>query len=300
MTASEIQTPTTSSESGSDANYSKQPTIASNTTEVDRVHDMHDIDPLLTQPNPSLASEHIPSPDHNFKFSSIDLPLCSSVVPRPAKYETMNWVQRRFEFRQSSIIKSRSMKRSGTSSDHESRDSIGNTYPEKRLSDPHIRYAFNNKGFEMISLSRRFSMNQMDVRRLDMPNINEYSFEEDLDYYQTKQWPVDSLSSLNADDVVPVQRIKLRLCDERNNQLDWDASFESTSSGEYSDSYLEMIDDVDDVDDADNGNVTYDDGEFLDPFVTNENNDGLGTATPIKCTKCGHKNLFKQFTNSFT
>lgn len=294
--ASEIRTPTTSSESGSEANCSNHPTIASNTTEVDRVHDMHDFDPLPSQPISPLPAEDIPSPDHEYAFSSVDLPLCPSAASATIRYETMNWAQRRLEFRQSSINQSRSMKRSINShvSDHESRDSVANAFPEKRQSEPHIRYAFNNQGFEMISLSRRFSVNQMEMRRRAMPDINEFSFEEDLDYYQTKQWPVNSLS-LNADDIVPVPRFKVRLCGDRNKQLDLDASFESTSSGEYSDSYLEMIDDGDDAD------FVYDDSDLLDPFVASEK-DGGGRdgVNQKKCMKCGHKNLLKQFTNSFT
>lgn len=148
-----------------------------------------------------------------------------------------------------------------------------------------------------------------------MPNINEYSFEEDFDSYRTKEWPVNSLTALNADDVVPVPRLKIRVCEEREplavagtttNVTDWMASFESTSSGEYSDSYCEVNDDMDDDrgavgdgeddddDDVDDAVAAYDDWFdesyfYADPF-------GKSNA---KCTKCGHKSLVKQFTNSF-
>lgn len=293
--ASEAWTPTTTSPSeyGSSNSCSNHPTFASNTPEVSQVHDIFETDNTtiyqLNSPSSPIIDD-IPSPDHNFVFSSIDLPLCQPLSTRTCitKCEITNWEQRRLEFRQSSINKIRSFKRCIAShvNDNSVKESIGNTFPEKRQSDPHIRYAFKNHGFEMFAMARRYSFNQLEMHRRAMPNINEYSFEEDLDHYHIRQWPVDSLTS-NADDIVPIPRFKVRICGDQNQQFDIDTSFESTSSGEYSDSYLEMIDDP----------FVQSESEFIDPFKINND---CNEKNMKKCTNCGHKYIKRQFTNSFT
>lgn len=346
--ACEIRTPTpttpasTSSSSnaeGSTSDYSNRPAIASNTPEVDRVHDML-LDPqCVAQPqakSPSPLREDIPSPSAQFlAFTSVDLPLCqrgrqASAVMQP--YRALASAQRRLEFRQSSMqSKSGSNKRGlsrtepsspltlhnvrpddGDDADEEwsdsntvvssSRNAAGNAFREKRQSDPQIRYAFCNRGFEEYARPRRHSMwhhGDSSCRPVaTMPDINEYSFEEDFDAYRTKEWPVNSLTAPNADEVVPVPRLKIRVCVERGQLMDM-ASFESTSSGEYSDSYCEVTERMS-VDGDETGwfEESYYSGHsvFADPFAGGRCRDQCNAS---KCAKCGHKCLVRQFTNSF-
>lgn len=292
---------------------SNRPIHASSIPEVDQVHDsVYTALPTTAttqqqqqqqQRTPSPIIEDIPSPQYHL-FTSIDLPLCQSTsAPHSTRYEAMNLAQRRFEFGQSSINSgSRSIKHgiserptSSSAVMSESRNVAGNAFPEKRQSDPQIRYAFCNRGFEVFSRTRRLSFNQSESRRKAMPLINEYSFEEDLEYYRIKQWPANSLNS-NDDDIVPVPQLKIRVSKERN-----DASFESSSPDEYSDSYCEMGDLIDD--DWFNEEYNFMQSELVDPFWS-EDDDGqkhnkTNVTHGIKCSKCGHKCLVKQFTDSF-
>lgn len=189
-----------------------------------------------------------------------------------------------------------------------SRNAAGNAFREKRQSDPQIRYAFCNRGFEEFARSRRHSaVHHGEWQRRSataMPNINEYSFEEDFELYRAKEWPVNSLTAINADDVVPVPRLKIRVCEERGHSVDA-GSFESTSSGEYSDSYCEMgggrMSQDGDRDDDDWFEETYfyDHSEYADPFAGNRRYHKRDARNANNCAKCGHKCLVKQFTNSF-
>lgn len=253
---------------------------------------------------------------HCFAFTSIDLPLCQS-MPFAS-------TQRRLEFRQSSMqSKSRSLKHSLGSIDllhaddsadadedtsdsnsvvNSSRNGAGNAFREKRQSDPQIRYAFCNRAFEEFTRSRRHSMMHRGERsrRPNMPNINEYAFEEDFVAYHTKEWPLNSLTAQNADDVVPVPRLKIRVCEDHGHSMDV-ASFDSTSSGEYSDSYCELDERINGGDDHGWSEETYysysGHSGFADPFAGDRRR--RDTCNANKCAKCTHKCLVKQFTNSF-
>lgn len=264
---------------------SNRPIHASSIPEVDQVHDssymaLPKAATAQHQPNtPSPTIDDIPSPNYHL-FTSIDLPLCqSSSGSHSPRYKSMNSAQRRHEFGQSSINSgSRSINHtcgeqstSSSAETSESRNAAGNAFPDKQPSDPPIRYAFCNRGFDVFSQSRRLSFGQSESRRKAMPLINEYSFE---------------------DDVVPVPRITIRVCEERN-----DASFESSSPGEYSDSYCEIDDDWF------NEEYSFMQNEAVDPFWS-EDDDGqkpnkTGSVCGITCGKCGHKCLVKQFTDSF-
>lgn len=307
------------SESGSDSSYSNPLTAVlprrHNTSAADRVHDVLSHEPLASpssteQTTPSQvspvspispSSHYTPSPPsspffgHYLTFSSSDLPLCpgkSRTTFCGEKFETKKSSdQHRFEFIQSSAIKSRSIKRSVSLVDEplpKDPVPVSNVFPEKRQSDPQIRYAFCNQGFEAATWSRRFSLNQFEMRRKAMPHIDEYSFEEDLDQYQMKEWPVDSLSAaanVDGDTIVPLPRLKIRVWDNDGQRMDESCD---SSSDDFAGAYFNV------AEDWFQENYGYMRNELVDPFQGNHCHEN-GT----KCTKCGHKCLMKQFTNSF-
>lgn len=177
-----------------------------------------------------------------------------------------------------------------------------NILPEKRLSDPQIRYSFYNKGFEMATHFRKYSLTHCELRKNAMPNITEqesFDAEDDscnddsisenhcpanviLNSFYSQNSVCGSLSSSGGRDITKLPKLKIRISDEMGHRV------------------KSSFDDSDDNSDSDNW--------FVDPPIpsicSHTNVDPFQLANnqaknPRKCHKCGHKLIKKQFTNSF-
>lgn len=215
---------------------------------------------------------------------------------------------------------------------------ISGRLPEKRQSDPQIRYAFYNKGFEAAAATRHRKLSlSHEFRRRAMPNITECgsiervsdtdddAYDDDITNY-TKSFthpykPGDGLTtshpySSSGRDITLLPKLKIRICDEmgKNVQHSFD---ESSSSDENSSSKTD--DDWFRTDFNETNTMAH---ISTDPFktVTTSAASSMTTATSSvamapsgsddsddflpKCKKCGHKfpksKLQKQFSTSFT
>lgn len=186
--------------------------------------------------------------------------------------------------------------------------------------NPKIRYAFYNKGFEVTSINRKFSLVKHELRSttFGMPNIDEYvgSPEDNNDSDNYNKWTTnrsaDAIHLFNLTktqyggssgrDITLLPRLKIRISDEMGKRVK--SSFdESTSSdeNEFGKSFEKRFA-------ANNSNdslcmhsttdAIVDDIAAFDPFqyevIQSKENFR-------KCQKCGHhaRTLCKQFSNSF-
>lgn len=186
-----------------------------------------------------------------------------------------------------------------------------NTMPaERRQSMPQIRYAFYNKGFEVIAINRKFSLGP----RPKMPNIDEYaaSPEDTDDSDKSHKWnkarSADAIHLFNLNkteyggssgrDITRLPRLKIRINDEMGARVPCsfdESSMSSDDSNEFGKSFEERFAAYDDrrCEHA-TASDTVDDGTTSDPFQQIEENFRRRI-----CKKCGHRKLCKQFTNSF-
>lgn len=177
-------------------------------------------------------------------------------------------------------------------------DIFGNILPEKRHSDPQIRYAFYNKGFEAASTNRKFSLTQYDVRKNAMPNIKEcQSIEDDDSDDESMDFnSADGINHFNINnkcyggssgrDITLLPKLKIRICDEMGKRVK--SSFDESS---HSDENIDTFDAIAEQKCNHIPTLAYDPFQ-CDAIRVNENFH--------QCTKCGHKLLLKkQFSNSF-
>lgn len=180
-----------------------------------------------------------------------------------------------------------------------------NIIPEKRLSDPQIRYSFYNKGFEAVTYQRKHSLTHCEMRRCAMPNINEQdSFDEDplnrsdaLEQQKHSNGSVNgiarndsdrSLSSSSGRDITKLPKLKIRISDEMGRRIK--SSFDDSDSDQNTNWF--------DNDDSEYTMAAVEricSHSNIDPFQS-ANNQNINLK---KCQKCGHKLIRKQFTNSF-
>lgn len=165
---------------------------------------------------------------------------------------------------------------------------ISSHLPEKRQSDPQIRYAFYNKGFEVAASCRKFSLTQIELKRSAMPNITEYESNEDERAIVERNSFRESTNAIShgssGRDITLLPKLKIRICDEMGKRID--TSFDENSPLSSNHSSNECL--------KDSGKCKHKSRD--DPFV--------GDAQKInenfrKCKKCGHYSIRKQFTNSF-
>lgn len=181
---------------------------------------------------------------------------------------------------------------------------------EKRQSNPHIRYAFYNKGFEVTAINRKFPLakHEMRSKSIGMPNIDEYAGStEDNNDSDNNKWTMtrsaDTIHLYNLNkstyggssgrDITLLPRLKIRISDEMGKRVK--SSFdESSSSDEFGVSFEKRFEASPDEPLCEHAMATV--ATAFDPFQYNViQTDGNFR----KCKKCGHKSLCKQFTNSF-
>lgn len=108
-----------------------------------------------------------------------------------------------------------------------------NRLSEKRQSDPQIRYAFYNKGFEMATTTkhRKHSISHYEVRRMAMPDIDEcdaYETAQNEDEWTMLQQNTHSYTGSSGRDITLLPKLKLRISDEMGARIQH--SFDETSS----------------------------------------------------------------------
>lgn len=174
-----------------------------------------------------------------------------------------------------------------------------NRLSEKRQSDPQIRYAFYNKGFEVATSTkhRKYSLSQFEVRRKAMPDIDEYGSmehekneenDESSDEWQGSRQKLQYYSGSSGRDITLLPKLKIRICDEMGARIR--NSFDESS---FSD---ENFNETDPVAPADR--CEHKDPSSAKPSAQIDNDDN--DRAPEVCKKCGHKRtLQKQFTNAF-
>ena len=179
---------------------------------------------------------------------------------------------------------------------------FGQTYvPEKRLSDPHIRYSFYNKGFDITTatVSRRRFASQNDVRKNAMPNIAEYCFDEPVDWQKLKPNQSD-FRTRSPTYLGTIPKIKVRISEEWGQRID--SSFDSNGSDFFDDLFPETRHEV------------SEDDTIIDAFDIADRTVQRCCETKKICKKCGHcpvlppsttaataptAQLQKQFSSSF-
>lgn len=210
----------------------------------------------------------------------------------------------------------------------ENRLQTSNRLSEKRQSDPHIRYAFYNRGFEVATLTkhRKYSLSHCEIRRKAMPDIDEYdSIENDADSSdECSRQNLQYYSGSSGRDITLLPKLKIRICDEMGARIKH--SFDESS---FSDENFNIDADADDVactyssipqctirndpienqpkcahiksnnDRIDDGNSSHSANDNVDkkqnPNIAGE----IDNEIPI-CKKCGHRLIIrKQFTNAF-
>lgn len=185
---------------------------------------------------------------------------------------------------------------------------------EKCQLTPQIRYAFYNKGFEMTSINRKFSLVQYEPRTkaIAMPNIDEYAGSpEDNNDSDNNNWTAarsaEAIHFINLNkknyggssgrDITLLPRLKIRISDEMGKRVK--SSFdESTSSdeNEFGKSFEKRFAASSDEQLCEHSEAVVTDTTF-DPF---QNAMVIQTTENFrKCHKCGHQSLCKQFTSSF-
>lgn len=132
-----------------------------------------------------------------------------------------------------------------------------NRLSEKRQSDPQIRYAFYNRGFEMTTSTkhRKYSLSQYEVRRKAMPDIDEYEACEndvnnddddddesngDDDEWQQQFGLRQNLQQYytgsSGRDITLLPKLKIRICDEMGARIHHSTFDESASASPSSSS----------------------------------------------------------------
>lgn len=140
---------------------------------------------------------------------------------------------------------------------------VSNVYAEKRLSDPLIRCAFINKGFDIDANNQRY-FSQFD--KFTIPDQG------------------DGLKN-NFFSYASPPKFKVRISDEWGNRIDNSLDCQSDSS------------DVDEFWNFGTGNECDDDDDDAFHVIENAN---VIRPTGSKCRKCGHNSLKKQFSTSFS
>lgn len=186
-------------------------------------------------------------------------------------------------------------------------------FSEKRQSDPQIRYAFYNKGFEVATSTkhRKYSLSHYEVRRKAMPDINEYGSmendenEESSDEWQGSRQSLQSYSGSSGRDITLLPKLKIRICDEMGARIK-----HSIDESSFSDENFNMHDSIPTESVVTNDSMEQPNCEHKPPQVNDAGIDSTASKHVIEsidndkdipiCKKCGHKlKLQKQFTNAF-
>lgn len=179
-----------------------------------------------------------------------------------------------------------------------------NRLSEKRQSDPQIRYAFYNKGFEVATSTkhRKYSLSHYEVRRKAMPNIDEYEsmendeHEESSDEWLGSQQNLQYYSGSSGRDITLLPKLKIRICDEMGARIQHSFD-ESSFSDELSanNSPHSTFDSNDQASFCKHKSKSIPDADTTRRIESDKENDA-----PV-CKKCGHRiALQRQFTNTFT
>lgn len=189
-----------------------------------------------------------------------------------------------------------------------------NRLSEKRQSDPQIRYAFYNKGFEVATSTkhRKYSLSHYEVRRKAMPDIDESASmendedEESSDEWQGSQQNLQYYSGSSGRDITLLPKLKIRICDEMGARIAH--SFDESS---FSDEHF----DIDESSTA-SQSTTSTVNESIERSKICEHKSNKQPIAKVQtkietphndkendipiCKKCGHRiTLQKQFTNAF-
>lgn len=184
-----------------------------------------------------------------------------------------------------------------------------NRLSEKRQSDPQIRYAFYNKGFEVATSTkhRKYSLSHYEIRRKAMPDIDESgSMENDENEDSSDEWAgsrhAQYYSGSSGRDITLLPKLKIRICDEMGAQIkhSFDESSFSDENFILNDSSTVQnpistvpIDKTPNCAHKSNNNVSVPTSERPTKIKSVDNDASI-------CKKCGHKfKLTKQFTNAF-
>lgn len=185
-----------------------------------------------------------------------------------------------------------------------------NRLSEKRQSDPQIRYAFYNKGFEVATSTkhRKYSLSHYEVRRKAMPDIDEYGSmenDESSDEWQGSRQNLQYYSGSSGRDITLLPKLKIRICDEMGARIKH--SFDESS----------FSDDNFNIDDSTASHSTITNDNSIDKFTacehiktstvpeskpkTSAKSESIPNDNNMKiCKKCGHRlAVQKQFTNAF-
>lgn len=188
-----------------------------------------------------------------------------------------------------------------------------NRLSEKRQSDPQIRYAFYNKGFEVATSTkhRKYSLSHYEVRRKAMPDIDEYGsmendeeHEESSDEWQGSRQNLQYYSGSSGRDITLLPKLKIRICDEMGARIKH--SFDESS---FSDENFN-------IDDSSTPQSTIKNDSIEKSTICEHKKSNESQPKPKKiptkiesihnvndipiCKKCGHRlTIQKQFTNAF-
>lgn len=196
-----------------------------------------------------------------------------------------------------------------------------NRFSEKRQSDPQIRYAFYNKGFEVATSSkhRKYSLSHNEIRRKAMPDIDEYGSMENED--SSDEWPVSRhlqyYSGSSGRDITLLPKLKIRICDEMGARIKHsfdESSFSdenfnaNNSSTAQSTNTNESNEEIPNCEQHKSNDPVTTPSPPLSPSTPSSQQQQQQQLTRIEsvdndasvCKKCGHKlKLPKQFTNAF-
>lgn len=173
---------------------------------------------------------------------------------------------------------------------------ISSLLPEKRQSDPQIRYAFYNKGFEVAASCRKFSLTQIELKRSAMPDITENGSIED-EYASIEQTIANrELTNVfthgsSGQDITLLPKLKIRICDEMGKRINssFDENPASPDERKTVSNHCKATDVL--VNQNKCIHKTNEDPFNGDKQKVNENF--------RKCKKCGHYSTHNQFKNSF-
>lgn len=175
-----------------------------------------------------------------------------------------------------------------------------NRLSEKRQSDPQIRYAFYNKGFEVATSTkhRKHSLSHYEVRRKAMPDIDEYESDESTqghDEWLGLRRSIHCYTGSSGRDITLLPKLKIRISDEMGAQIKHSFDDSSLSDEMYTvDGWNTMDNTINDGDSEPSPTVNEPGISPVKPNRIDNEND-----IPI-CKKCGHKlEIHKQFTNAF-
>lgn len=176
--------------------------------------------------------------------------------------------------------------------------------PEKQQSDPKIRYAFNNKGFEVATSTkhRKYSLSHYEVRRKAMPNIYEYEsmgndeHEESGDEWLGSRQNLQYYSGSSGHDITFLPKLKIRICDEMGARIQYSFDVSSSPNDNFTvdDSPHSTFDSIDQA-----SFCKHQSKSILAADLTHRIKNEKENNAPV-CNKCGHPITLQKLTDAFT